>query len=556
MVYSMRSTFYGIEIGRTGIQVSQRGLDVTGHNIANVDTAGYTRQRLITTAYDPVGYQMKFKTLDLANVGGGARVKILDQVRSKFLDRQFRTEQTLQSYWETRTTGLSYVESLFEGSEMATLTNNIGALFSAFNTMTTEGNDSQQRIVVRSAGQKLITSFGQIYDRLVEQQESQNLAVDTVVKDINTKAEQISQLNKAIYYYELDGQPANDLRDKRSLLLDELSALTDITYYETADNKMVVEIAGTELVNYMTVTKLGTEDFVDPVSGNTYSNVCWLDADGNPIKSPDTTGTDPITGDPITIPGSTILLTSEQLGGELGSHIDLRDSMDPENPGIPYFIEKINTMARAIAETVNNVHRSGYTHPASGSESTKGVNFFDVPALDPEVLEEIPAGSGEFFPKLDYSKVTAKDLALSPEILESEFNIAASTEYIKLNADGTVDTLQEGNQNNARLLYEIFNKTDIVLEDGTSIGGINSFMDGIVLEVATTKSKSQNLESNHNTQLLAVSNQRTSICGVSLDEEMTNMIKYQHAYSGSARVITAMDEALDVLINRMGRVGL
>jgi len=81
-------------------------------------------------------------------------------------------------------------------------------------------------------------------------------------------------------------------------------------------------------------------------------------------------------------------------------------------------------------------------------------------------------------------------------------------------------------------------------------------MDGIVTEVATTLSKSKSFTTNHNIQLLSVTNQRTSVSGVSLDEEMTNLIRYQHAYSGSSRVITAMDEALDVLINRTGRVGL
>ena len=511
----MRSTFFGIEIGRTGISVSQKGLDVTGHNIANVDTKGYTRQRLITTAYDPSVFAMKFRNTELGAVGGGAKVKILDQIRSVFLDRQFRTEQSLQSYWDTRTTGLSYVESLFEGDDIATLSQNIRGLFSAFNTLALEGNDSQQRIIVRSSAELLCDSFGQIYDRLVEQQESQNFAVETVIKGINNIAESIAQLNKSIYYYELDGEPANDLRDKRNLLLDELSVYVDINYYETADNKLVVEVAGQELVNYMTVTKMGTSPYTDPTTGNTYSNVHFLDTDGITPLLPE--------------------LTSKQLGGEMSSHMDLRDSMTSDNPGIPYFIDKINTMARAIVSSVNEVHENGWTHPASGSPSTQGILFFDVPA----------GGIAD---------VTAKNMSLSADIIASEFNIAASTAEVVLSIL-TPNTLQEGNQNNARLLYEIFNRTDIV-SNGVSIGGLNSFMDGVVLEVATTLSKSKSFTTNHNIQLLSVTNQRTSVSGVSLDEEMTNLIRYQHAYSGSSRVITAMDEALDTLINRTGRVGL
>lgn len=499
----MRSTFYGIEIGRTGINVSQKGLDVTGHNISNVDTAGYTRQRLINTAYDPYSATMKFKNVEMGAVGGGAHVKILDQIRSSFLDRQYRTEQTQYTYWTTRTSGLTYVESLFEGDDAATLTQGIGNLFSAFNTLAGEGNDMQQRTVVQQTAITLCGSFKQIYDRLIDQQKNQNTAVETTINQVNEYAESIAQLNRAIYYYELDGQPANDLRDKRNLLLDQLSELVDIEYYEQ-DNKMVVQIDGKDLVNYTSVNALGTTTYTDTYSGNTYTTPTW---------------TDPGTG-------LTANLTSKQLGGELSAHMDLRDNATSDTPGIPYFMEQLNTMAKALVETVNAVHRAGYTHPASGTPSQTGIDFFD------------PAG------------LTAGTISVSKEVLDSVYNIAASTEKIVL--DGVNgEELQEGNQNNARNLYEIINKTDI-----PGVGGLETFMSSIVLDIAETLSQSKTRTSNHQTQLLSVDTQRTSVSGVSLDEEMTNLIKYQHAYSGSSRVITAMDEALETMINKMGRVGL
>jgi flagellar hook-associated protein 1 FlgK len=509
----MRSTFYGIEIGRTGINVSQKGLDVTGHNIANVDTVGYTRQRLFTTAYDPYSGVMKFKNVDLGAVGGGAHVKLVDQVRSSFLDRQYRTEQTMKSYFDNQVTGLSYVEALFEGEDMASLDQGISGLFTAFNVLASEPNDREQRIVVRSAATSLANSFEQVYDRLVDLQASQNLAVETVVYDINDKAQNIAELNKAIYFYELDGQPANDLRDKRNLLLDELSSLVDINYYETVDNRMIVEVAGDVLITHDKTAPMSTYKDIEPVTGNEISIPCWW----NPST------------------GVRTEITADQAGGELAAHMDLRDSSEVANPGIPYFIDKLNRLAQAVVETVNEVHRGGYTHPASGNPSRQEVDFFD------------PAG------------VTAKTIGLSANILESEYEIAASLKEIDLSAPVAPvdeDLLQPGNQNNARLLYEIFNRTDIVLSDGTSIGGLHSYMNGIVLDVANTLNQAKQFQSNHSTQLLAVDVSRQSISGVSLDEEMTNLIKYQHAYSGSSRVITAMDEALDTMINRMGRVGL
>lgn len=509
----MRSTFYGIEIGRTGINVSQKGLDVTGHNIANVDTAGYTRQRLMTTAYDPHSAMMKFKNVDLGAVGGGARIKLVDQIRSTFLDRQFRTEQSLYSYWDTRVTGLSYVESLFEGTDASAISQSIVDMFSAFNTVGTEANDGSQRTVVRSEAQTLCDNFKQVYDRLVDLQETQNTSVETVVGQINDYAVNIAQLNKAIYYYELDGQPANDLRDKRNLLLDQMSELIDITYEETADNKLIVRVDGHELVNYTTTTAMELQTFTDPLTGNTYSQPCWIEG------------------------GTVTLFKPEDLGGELGSHLALRDNSTNETPGIPYFIELVNDLARAIVESVNAVHVTGYTHPASNIASRNGVNFFDVPGGD-------------------IANVTAANISLSQEILDNVYNIAASSELIRLDVPSGSDELQEGNQEIAKLIAALIDRTDIVLSDGTSIGSLYGFMSSIELEVATTLKQAKDYFSNHNTQLLSVDNQRTSVSGVSLDEEMTSLIKYQHAYSGASRVITAMDEALETLINRTGRVGL
>ncbi|MDR2358024.1 MAG: flagellar hook-associated protein FlgK, partial [Oscillospiraceae bacterium] len=88
-----------------------------------------------------------------------------------------------------------------------------------------------------------------------------------------------------------------------------------------------------------------------------------------------------------------------------------------------------------------------------------------------------------------------------------------------------------------------------------SIGGLFDFLDGIIVDVAVTLETSKSFEDARSVQTLAVANQRESVSGVNLDEEMTNLIKYQHAYGGAARVLTAMDEALDVLINKMGVVG-
>jgi len=110
----IRGTFFGLEIGKTGLTTAQFGLDVTGHNISNLDTAGYTRQRIVQTAHDPFSTVGRFAPVGQGLVGGGTRVKILDQIRSAYLDRRFRDESGIHSYWETRAQSLSYIESYFD----------------------------------------------------------------------------------------------------------------------------------------------------------------------------------------------------------------------------------------------------------------------------------------------------------------------------------------------------------------------------------------------------------------------------------------------------------
>jgi flagellar hook-associated protein 1 FlgK len=261
------------------------------------------------------------------------------------------------------------------------------------------------------------------------------------------------------------------------------------------------------------------------------------------------TDTDPVTGLEVVRPtwdntDPAADLTADELGGELKAHMELRDNSGRDTPGIPFFISQLNTLARALVRMVNDIHREGFSHPASGT-STYGINFFQEPD--------------------DLMDVTAGNIKLDQRILDDVYNIAASDREIVL-APPTVDPsdpegsnkLQEGNQNNARKIYDLLSQTDLILDpDGLNvpIGGFNSFMTGIIMDVAITLEHSKTNSENQRADLLAVDNQRTSISGVSLDEEMTNLIRYQHSYNGASRVITTMDEILEVLINRMGLVG-
>ena len=540
---STRATFFGIEIGKTGLYVSQKGLDVTGHNIANVDTAGYTRQRLNNTAYDPYNGLSLLKPMDRAMVGGGAKVQLLEQIRSAFLDRQFRTEQTASSYWEVRTQGLTYVESLFESvSGQLAMTEAIQNLFTSFNTVSADPADQEQRTVLKQEAVKLCEQFNHMYQSLIDLQKGQDTAVKTVTEHSNTMAGQIADLNKAIYAFEIDGMPANDLRDKRNLLIDQLSAIVDIEYTGDAiGSKCQIKVAGEILVDHKKVNALEVGKVPNPLgtSEEPVWEVRWS-------ARPDDVPPFPLTA--LNLDPATGGLT----GGELLAHIKLRDGTEQNEPGIPYYINQLNNLARAMVQNINAIHREGYTHPAGGA-SVQGVNFFQE-----EAVYNTPGDPTSGIDYYDVSSITAGNIRISDALKDSVYNIAASTTKITLGPPP--EELQIGNNENMLKLFALSHTPNLMLTGvpggPIAIGDFESFVSSITLDVATSLGHSKHKGNTSYSLLLGADTQRLSISGVSLDEEMTQLIKYNHAYSGASRVITAMDEALDVLINRTGRVGL
>jgi flagellar hook-associated protein 1 FlgK len=363
----------------------------------------------------------------------------------------------------------------------------------------------------------------------------QDEAVKVLVEKINTIADGLREINLSIYSYEMLGEPALDLRDKRNVMLDELSSLVDIEYTGNAvGDTFTVTIGGEELVNHTTVTKLVAEPTkTNVITGEPNYEVNW-DANGDGV------------GD------YAITLT----GGELKAHIDLRDGMDADNKGIAYYMDKLNTFTRAFVQEVNEQHRAGWTHPSNTTDfggptagtSVTGVDFWDV-----------PIGSGG---TPDISLVTAGNLKLSDIIKDDIYMIAAADKRVITDStiyDPATNTFP-GNNENMRLLYkhisdDAIKYTDPFTSTTIDIGTLPGYLAGTMLDFSVTLDHSKTLADIHDIQTHNVDNLRLSISSVSLDDEMVNMIKYQHAYEGSSRIITAMDEALDILINKMGLVG-
>ncbi|MDD5018154.1 MAG: flagellar hook-associated protein FlgK [Eubacteriales bacterium] len=494
----MSSLFYGLEIAKTGLSVAQQAISITGNNIANADTVGYTRQRLVTQAIDSC---YTTRILESGSTGGGVEVVLIDQIRSEYLDKQIREEFAALGESSTRAEEMEFIETILNETSDSSISSVLADFFNSLSELSTDPSSEEIRTNVQQNAIQLTETLNYNYNQLVEIQDSYNEAMKVTVDTINNLLTNIASYNEQIYSYELSGQQANELRDARNVLLDELSELVNIEYWETSEGKQIVTIEGVELVNHTDATLLETSaDQTGVVSGQTgYYSIYYE--------------------------GTTTEFAYSS--GELQAYKNLRDGNSVDGMGIPYMLSSLNTFAQSLAEEFNAVHETGYTMPYDSVASQTGIDFF-----------EIPSGG--------YGDITAGNISVSAEILDNVNNIAASSELIDLSASNT----QEGNNEVALELLALTSSTSLSM-----IGNFEDYLASFVVEVGIESASCQRMLESQEAIVKNLENRRESISGVSLDEEMINLISYQYSYSAASRVLTAIDEALDTLINSTGIVG-
>lgn len=522
----MRSTFTGLNIANSGLRMAQIAMDLTGHNIANADTVGFTRQRLATAAIPP----MSGKTLLAVDrkflTGNGVAAQYIEQIRNPFLDAQYRKENANTQYWNAKETQFSELEGIFN-TELDKIDDNtsVSSVFSSFYKslyrLTENPSDKSIRMNVLENALKLTDTMNHYAERLRDKQINLNDSVKVVVNEINDIASSIAVLNEKIYSFELGGAFANDLRDQRNVLLDTLSGKANIEYYEDLNGYLVVELDGQRLVSHMDTKKLMVSS--DPlltqhssVTGTPLYSVFWQGSDGKPIANRE------------------VQIDS----GELKAYIDLRDGDSEGNVGIPFMMKQLDELCQKIVSEFNAVHMQGYTIPSStdpldpNSMSQTGIKFFDD------------------FGALDGSLVTALNFSVSLALQKDVYLIAASDKPI-LTSTPNNENDQKGNNINALKLVELINKKDV----NGNPDNFDSYYRDLVVSIGMEMSHIIRMRTTQDIVSEQIVNSRRSVSDVSLDEEMTNVIKFGHSYNAAARVITTMDEILDVLINRVGLVG-
>ncbi|WP_163538880.1 flagellar hook-associated protein FlgK [Gracilibacillus sp. YIM 98692] len=529
----MSSTFSGLEVAKRALHTQQSALHTTGHNIANANTEGYTRQRVNFSQTAPFPPASRNRPEIPGQVGSGVEAGSIERIRNSFIDKQFRQENTKVGYYEAKADMMEKMESILNEPSEEGLSQAMDQFWESLQDLSVNPEEAGARSVVRQRGKAVAESFQYLNSSLegVRSNLKNEIGVDN--KEVNSLVDQINALNSQISEIEPHGYVPNDLYDERDRLVDDLSSYVDInvSYQESsgqpssiAQGIATIQLAADDsniegggpitLVDGSGDTEIGSQDavnhlYVDFDDDNNVSNL-FFNQPNQDVEDLADNQQEPY-----------IDAANFQVQGKLKALVEGTGYLDENGQATGEYNDILNNldeMVQNFVQEFNAVHQDGYS-----LNRENGINFFDENGL------------------------TADTIAVDQAIIDDKDNIAAST------------TGSPGDGEHATELADVYQKraedyefAGNTLDEKTSI---KTFYESAIGEMAVVAQESNRMVNNSEVLRQQVEESRQSISSVSLDEEMTNMIQFQHAYNAAARNMTAVDEMLDRIINNMGLVG-
>ena len=573
----------------SGIKAAQKGLQVTGHNLTNINTKGYTRQHALQheTGYLNIGNNGS----NTLQVGLGVSTTEIRQIRSALADSRFRTENSVLSYYETLTSGLEEITAMFDEPYGDGLNKMIQNFWSYAQKLDTTPGGVEERSSFISAANVLVKKINFISDSLETYQLNINDEVKKSVDRINEIIEGIATYNQRINEAEINGDNANDYRDKRNLLLDELCSYGEVTYEEGKNGNLIVRFEGVEVVNKNLKNKMilkqtqENSPFVTPHWMDSDKEVYDLSTKVSSIKENDKGSLKAL----LVLRGKA---TSKETIDWDDVALDKNYSVDAVGNSfyIPEVQKKLQVLTSQIADIVNKtlkgtgigeqagkvgvpvfvhierpeeavVRRDSYSADAAGEaayqQAVKEMDEKYYKALQGTLDLSNPDNAA--FAKKVNETLLAGNIQVNPELLANGgYNKLGTINAV--NADGTINTdkIDEVGDNSliTNLLSEWSKDRDWYTEGGITApvskkANIGAFYSEFITELGADTYQSTKSANEANILITNIENERQSMGGVSQDDEFTHMLKYQYAYNASSRVITILDSMLDTLINKI-----
>ncbi len=534
----MRPTFLGFETQKRTLQVAQKSLDITGNNISNTNTIGYTRQRVDLYAMYVSGNQSPrwcSDTNNLSLTGQGVNAYGVGQIRDQYIDKRFRENTAVEAETETKVNILSDVEDVLDNIDTDGLQHFTEQFFKAMQDYSVERPDAAEVATIAANSAKNLCSLLNTYStKLREVEDTYVSELEDTVTYVNNLLTEINTLNDRITKELLnfpEGYGPNELYDQLNVYIDELANYGDISVTKNTNGAYSVDMAGINIVNGedFKVNYFVMQDYYK--NGQAFLN----------FES----------GEEVNLHNGVLKGYIDMLNGN-GVYATGRQNGEH---GIAYYKSAIDEFARTIAHTFN---------------SANGADDF------PERQMFVGYPTGEQDPTADLNEDGKLDVGYS-QVLITAGNIHVSTAWmqnptmigqVKSTDDvtgkpvyGFDERLQSDKNVNLQNTNVLFLLSKF--EDGVKFGNENDFKgdvyqyisfisDRLAETISYEISRNETAVSTVNTLLDA----RDEVSGVQMDEEGINMLNYQKWYSASSRMLTTLDDALDKLINGTGRVGL
>jgi flagellar hook-associated protein 1 FlgK len=418
-----------LQSARSGMNVSQTAIQTTSHNINNMNTPGYSRQKIEQSASSAYSYPGYNSSLGAGQLGTGVQANDVVRIRNTFYDFQFRNESHAYGDISVKHDYYTNMENVFNEPSDTSISSALNEFFNGWHELSKDPESIGAKNIVIENSKYLADNVNRVYEKLGNLNDNLNKQTENILNDVNSMLEQLNDLDKNIKIVEGSGKSPNDLLDQRDKILDELSFKIDIN---------------------------------------------------------DTTVQEAIKDGKIELSE----LTGKDVSGELGACMDMSNE-------IKSCKKNMEDLMDGIANGVNDIY-------------------------DPTGVEKIFVIEGA---------TGDKSIKVNQDLLDNPSSL-------KITSDKALE------------LYNF--KSKKVDVNGEMIS-VNNYYNGVVQKLGQSTQEVIRNEKNQSKLLLNIDNSRTSVSGVSMDEEMINLMQFQHAYSASAKVVSTIDSLLDVVINGLVR---
>jgi flagellar hook-associated protein FlgK len=581
-----------LNIAKEALLTHQLSVQVAAHNIANVDTPGYTRQTLNLITRLP--------TPSVAGIlGGGVRGETITRQYDQFMTHRIMKQQSTLGNLQAQQEGMRVVETIFNEAPGLMLNDLLSKFWASWQDLSDNPELLATRQSVVQMGHLLHEQFLTMNSEITRLKFDIGVNLDTAVSTVNSLTRQIAQLNLDIISSE--GQhKANDLRDQRDELVKELSQLLEVTYFETSNGAYTVLLSdGRPLVDSTDSWRVAWSD----------NSLFWIsiDKDGREVQ--------------------TELCGGAKLGGQISGWLEVRGELLENNPH--NFLGRLDALANALIREVNQQHAQGvgtqlFGQELTGAEIAANIDGIDAALAGFKYGDELRTDGGSFdiwLYNADSSLRLSQPVTVSLEGANTLYDVANAINDAIVNAgaagalhtsvvdnrlaltpgaghqfafandtsnflqvaglntfftgysagtlkvnDAVANNLEflaaarvgehgqvfRGDNSNALLITNI-QRHENVRFTGGAMNTLDGFYNSLVTEIGTRgRALGRNYE--HNSLVSSQLHElRDATSGVSLDEEMANLIKFQHAYSAAAKLITTSDEMLLTLLNSVAR---